>query len=228
MKKKKNKKYCKFIQIFDPKMWFHDFVKFTGMLPVLIDLRLKRIYLDKKTKGLYKGKYLISANHASFVDPIIIMNTFWARRVCFVATKVFFEKKFWKVVFRGFGCIEIDKESPTLKTFNEVGEKLARGHLVSVFPEGEVTNDTELHALKSGIVMMAVMNDAPILPIYIGKREKRIKRQVVVVGDKINPKDYIEGSMPTMDEVNNISNILLEKEQQLRNKFLELSEGKKK
>ena len=225
--KKKNKKYNKFVQIFDPKMWFHDFVKLTGMLPVLIDLRLKRIYLNKKPKGLFKGKYLISANHASFVDPIIIMNTFWSRRVCFVATKQFFIKKFWKVVFRGFGCIEIDKEAPTLKTFNEVGEKLARGHLVSVFPEGHVTNDTELHALKSGIVMMAVMNEAPILPIYIVKREKRIKRQVVMIGEKINPADYMAGAMPSIDEINNISNILLEKEKELKDKYESLKEKKR-
>ena len=225
--KKKNKKYNKFVQIFDPKMWFHDFVKFTGMLPVLIDLRLKRVYLDKKPKGLFKGKYLISANHASFIDPIIIMNAFWSRRVCFVATKQFFIKKFWKIVFRGFGCIEIDKEAPTLKTFNEVGEKLARGHLVSVFPEGHVTNDTELHALKSGIVMMAVMNEAPILPIYIVKREKRIKRQIVMIGEKINPADYMAGVMPSIDEINNISNILLEKEKELKDKYESLKEKKR-
>ena len=225
--KKKNKKYNKFVQIFDLKMWFHDFVKFTGMLPVLIDLRLKRVYLDKKPKGLFKGKYLISANHASFIDPIIIMNAFWSRRVCFVATKQFFIKKFWKVVFRGFGCIEIDKEAPTLKTFNEVGEKLARGHLVSVFPEGHVTNDTELHALKSGIVMMAVMNEAPILPIYIVKREKRIKRQIVMIGEKINPADYMAGAMPSIDEINNISNILLEKEKELKDKYESLKEKKR-
>lgn len=216
---KKDKKYNKFVQTFDPKMWFHDFVKLTGGLPVLVDLRIKKIFLNKKPKGFYKGKYIISANHASFIDPIIIMNAFWMRRVCFVATQDFFEKKIWNIVFRGFGCISINKNNPTLKTFNEVKEKLARGHLVSIFPEGEVTHDKELHALKSGIVMMAIMADSPILPIYIVKREKRIRRQVVIFGEKINYKDYVEGLMPTMDEINNISNLLLEKELELKNKY---------
>lgn len=220
----KEKKYNKFVKTFDPKMWFHDFVKFTGGLPVLIDLRLKRIYLNKKQKGLFKGKYIISSNHASFIDPIIIMNAFWTRRVCFVATKSFFEKKLWNLVFRGFGCIEIDKNNPTLKTFNEVKDKLARGHTVCIFPEGEVTNDEEIHALKSGIVMMAIMADAPILPIYIVKRKRRIRRQIVMIGEKINYKDYLKGSLPTMEEINNISNILLEKERELKNKYDSLNE----
>ena len=224
----KDKKYNKFVQTFDPKMWFHDFVKFTGGLPVLIDLRIKKIFLNNKTKGFYKGKYIISANHASFIDPIIIMNAFWMRRVCFVATQDFFEKKFWSLVFRGFGCIAINKNNPTLKTFNGVKEKLARGHLVSVFPEGEVTHDSEIHALKSGIVMMAVMADAPILPIYIVKREKRIKRQVVMIGDKINYKDYVAGIMPTMAEIDTISNLLLEKENELKNKYVSLVKEDKK
>ena len=67
--------------------------------------------------------------------------------------------------------------------------------------------------------MMAIMNDAPILPIYIGKREKRIRCQVVIIGDKINPKDYIAGPMATMDEINNLSNLLKEKEEELKFKF---------
>ena len=224
---KKDKKYNKLIQIFDPKMWFHDFVKYTGCLPVLIDLRLKRIYLNQKQKGLFREKYIISSNHASFIDPIIIMNAFWTRRVCFVATQDFFEKKFWKVVFKGFGCIAINKNNPTLKTFNEVKDKLARGHTVCIFPEGEVTSDSEIHALKSGIVMMAIMSEAPILPIYIGKREKRIHRQEVVIGEKINYKDYVKGTIPTMDEINTLSKVLLEKENELKDKYLKRLKGNK-
>ena len=224
---KKDKKYSKFVQIFDPKMWIHDFVKYTGCLPVLIDLRIKRVFRYGKPKGFLKGKYIVSSNHRSFIDPVIIMNAFWTRRVCFVATQDFFEKKFWNIVFKGFGCIPINKQSPTLKTFNGVKEKLDRGHLVCMFPEGEVTNDEELHSLKAGIVMLAIMNDAPILPIYIGKRDKWIKRQVVVFGEKINAKNYIKGAMPTMEEVNYLSNLLLEKENELKEKYMSLNKEKK-
>lgn len=212
---KEKKKINKFVKTFDPKMWFHDFVKVTGAIPAIIYLRLKRIFTGNK-KGLFRGSYIISSNHGTFIDPIIIMNAFWVRRVCFVATQDFFEKKFLNLLFRGFGCIPVDKNNPTLKTFNGVSEKLNRGHIVCIFPEGKVTKDSELHTLKSGIVMMAFMNEVPILPIYIAKKDKWYERQKVVIGEKIDIFSYIKGKMPTMDELNYLSILLLEKEKELK------------
>lgn len=210
----------KLAQVFDYRMWFHDFVKITGCLPVLIDLRIKNVFLNKKTKGWYKGKYLISSNHSTYSDPIIILNAMWRRRVGFVATKNFFKGKFLKAMFRGFGCIPVDKQNPTLQTFNDVKDMLNRGHLVCVFPEGEVTKDEEVHAFKAGIVMMAVMSEADILPVYIVKRENRFKRQIVMIGEKINYKEYVKGVIPTMDEIKFISELLLTKEKELKDNYI--------
>ena len=45
-------------KVFDPRMILIDFVKLTGALPTIIDLRMKKLYIDgKKPKGFYRGKY---------------------------------------------------------------------------------------------------------------------------------------------------------------------------
>ena len=67
-------KYNIFTKLFDYKMWFYDFVKFTGALPVIVDLRVKKIYLAKNKKKILRGKYIISSNHMSYSDPIIVSN----------------------------------------------------------------------------------------------------------------------------------------------------------
>ena len=73
LKKKKNKKVNKFIQIFDYKMFFYDIGKFFAILPTLLILRLKSYYINKKRqKGLFKGKTIIVSNHISYIDPGII------------------------------------------------------------------------------------------------------------------------------------------------------------
>lgn len=209
----------KLAKLFDPKKWFYDFVKFTGSIPVIIDLRMKRMYI-KKERGILKGKYIISSNHMSYSDPVIISAAFWERRVGFVATSELFESKFWSVFFKGVGCIPINKTNPSLQTFKEVKNNLDRGHITCVFPEGTVTRDESINTFKSGIVMMATIADADILPVYLAKRKKRIHRQVCVIGEKINYKDYVSGSFPTMSEIETITNVLLEKEKELENYYL--------
>ena len=93
-KKKKIPLICK---IFDPKCFFHDFVKWTGALPVVVYLRQKRHYINgKKQKGLFRGAAIIVSNHPGFFDPLIAMNAFWMKRCGFIATKDIFKNQFQK------------------------------------------------------------------------------------------------------------------------------------
>jgi len=213
---------AKLREIFDYKMFVFDILKLLGALPPLIDLRCKKIYINgEKTKDFFAGKYLISSNHTSYCDPVIISCAFWMRRVGFVATKELFATPFLDKLFHAFGCIPIDKENPSMETFKMVKDRLNRGHIVGVFPEGYVEKSEELGVFKSGIVMMAVMSGCDIVPIYIGKRRNRLKRQTVVIGEKIHLKDFFAGPFPGMNEVEKITAYLKEKENELEEKYLE-------
>lgn len=207
------------LKIFDYKMFFHDFVKITGAIPVICDLRIKRIYIKnkkvtKKPKNLYKGKFIIISNHKSYKDPVIILNTFWKRRISFIALDKFFETKLGNFIFKGFGCIKINRESPSLKTFKEVKNVLNRGHLIGIFPEGKIGKEEKIDNFKSGAVLFSLMNDCPIVPIYIAKRNHWYNRQRVYIGDKIYPDR--NNLSPSLDQINNFSKILREKELELK------------
>lgn len=228
LKKKKNKKVNKFIQIFDYKMFFYDIGKFFAILPTLLILRLKSYYINKKRqKGLFKGKTIIVSNHISYIDPVIISNAFWRRRVSFVATKEIFDVKIFGKVLKLFKCISIDKENVSVKTFKEVKDRLDRGHLVALFPEGEVERVEELAAFKSGVAMMALMSGASIVPMYIHKRTKWYKRQVVMIGEKINIKDYITSKIPSIEEMEKFTITLHKIEEKLKQECLKKVKGNK-
>lgn len=212
----KKKKVGFFAKLFDPRMWLFDFVKFTGAIPVIVDLRLKRIYENgKKPKGIYKGKYIVSANHSSTIDPVILFMTYWMRRLCCIATKEIFEIKFWGKFFLGCGCIPIDRENVSMKTFKTINRQIDHGHCVAVFPEGHINKEDNIGSFKSGIVMMAMMAKADIVPTYIAKRESRFNRQCVVIGNKIKLSDYITSPIPSIQEVDNLAKVLMEKEIEL-------------
>lgn len=223
MSKKKKKKPMMnlFCRIIDPRMWFFDFVKWTGALPLLLVLRTKIIYLHgKKPKGLLRGKILIASNHISYLDPIVVGNAVPWRRVGFVATKELIDKRPW--FFKGIGCIEIDKENPTVETFKLVKERLYRGHPVVVFPEGTISRNEEMRAFKTGIMMMAMMAESDIVPMYLGKRKTFKQRKVAIIGDRIKYADLFKTPFPSMDDLKQAALFLEEKEKELEDKYFKI------
>ena len=213
-----------FCRIFDPRMWFFDFVKWTGALPLMLVLRTKVIYLHgKRPKGLYRGKFIAASNHISFLDPIVVGTVIKLRRTTFVSTKELIDKRPW--FFKGIGCIEIDKDNPTVETFKEVKQMLYRGHPVVVFPEGTVVRDQDVQLFKTGIMMMAMMSEADIVPMYLGKRKTFKQRKVAIVGDRIKYSDLFKTPFPTMDDLKAAAKYLREKELELEAKFHELYKG---
>ena len=212
-KKKKIPLICK---IFDPKMFFYDFVKWTGALPVVLYLRQKRHYINgKKQKGLFRGSAIIVSNHPGFFDPLIVTNAFWTKRCGFIATTDIFKNKFQKKLFTSFGCIEVDKNNVSVSMFKKTINILNRGHSVIIFPEGHVVREENVQSFKSGAVFMAIVANVPIIPMYIIKRDKWWKRQQIIIGEKFFPKDYITSLIPSVEEIDNVTKLLQEKELEL-------------
>lgn len=214
---KKNNKRSKFQKIFDVKYFFFDFVKLTGIIPTVLFLRLKRYYISgKKPKAIFNGPFIVVSNHTTMIDPVIIMNTIWNRRVSFVATKELFDSKFGNFFFNSIRCIKIDKDNVSMQTFKSVKNVIERGHIASLFPEGHIESDDNIDNFKSGAVMFAVLCNVPIVQIYIKKREHWYNRQRVVISNKIEVKDLIKSKIPTVDEIAEITKLLEKQEQELK------------
>ena len=196
----------------------YDFVKVTGALPILLWLRPK-IYRPYGTKTLKKG-VLVSANHRSMLDPVIVHVIFPTRRMNCLATKDLFNTELKRRFFNQMHCIEVDKDNFTLSAFHEVVLRLQNEKMVVIFPEGGLNRDKEdtIHTFKSGAVLMAHKSKKPILPVYIVKREKWYHRQRIVVGEPFYVSESV-GAMPTLAEINVASDNLRKMEIELREYF---------
>lgn len=225
MKKKKDKKVSKFFQIFDYRIFGYEFIKITGGLPIVLWYRIKKIYVNKSQKKILNHQpYLIAPNHIGFTDIMIVANTFWNRRLRFVATKDLYTNKFRHFLFNKLcACIKVDKENVSMKTFKEVKDALNRGHCVPVFPEGTIAKDADsVIEYKSGVVLMSLVSKVPILPIYMEKRTKWYKRQRVVIGEFIDLTKYTTSPIPSMEEIKRLTIILHDEECKLKG-YLEKS-----
>ena len=195
------------------KYFVYDFVKWTGALPILLWLRNKTYYQSPLAKKKVKGGALISANHISMMDPVILSAKFWYRRLHMVATKYLFDTKRKKWFFKKILCIEIDKENVGINSIKEIVSTLKDGKAVTIFPEGHIAKNegNTMDTFKSGVILMAMQANVPIIPTLIIKREKWWHRQKVVVGD---PIVLPEGRL-NLEEIQKYCEILQTKEKEL-------------
>lgn len=185
---------------------------------MLLKLRTKVIYMGKKPK--IRGACLVSANHRGLIDPVIILTIFKWRRPIFLAAEVLYEKKWAARFFNLLHFIKTDRNNFSISAFHNAVDRLKAGKMVVIFPEGRI-NDEENNGVlpfKAGAAFIAHKANAPILPVYIIKRENEKERQKVVVGEPINLRDYV-GDTPSIAQLTDISRILRDKEFEMRDYY---------
>lgn len=193
----------------------YDLVKITGFVSALIWIRPKIYTLDGKKPKKIKGGMLISANHISFEDPIVILCAFWQRRIVSLATKDLYKNNLMKILLNSIHCIQVDKQNFSMSSLHAVFEYLEADKAVLIFPEGGVNlQNTEMSSFKSGAVLMAHRSKKPILPVYLIKTEKWYHRRKLVIGEPFDVAAAL-GDRPTMQDMARVSEDLRQKELEL-------------
>lgn len=174
--------------------------------------RMKRLCPDgSKYKGHLKGGAIIAANHTGFLDPFIMGTAFWYRRLFFLAAKEVMLNPFIEFLLKGMGCIKIDRDISDINAIRKCTDVLKEGRLLGMFPQGAINRDGEMDKIKSGAVLIALQAGVPIVPMFCAPKKHWWSRKVVVIGEPINCRDYCQKKFPSLADMENLSNILLEK-----------------
>ncbi len=178
-----------------------------SVLPPIFRLR-RRTPEGEKYRQKVKGGAIIAANHTSFADPFIVGVTFWRRRLHFLAAEAVMRNKCIAFLLRGVGAIKIDRAGADIEAISTCVKKLKQGYLLSVFPQGKITQSDDVETIKSGAVLMAVRANVPIIPIHIMPRKKWYKKREVIIGNPIDPKAFSNGKAPSVLHIKKISEAL--------------------
>lgn len=180
----------------------------SALIPIL---RVKRYTPDgKKYKEKMKGGAIIAANHTSFIDPFIVGITFWYRRMYFLVAEIVMQKsKLRALLLKGVGAIKIDRNGTDIEAVGKSVDKLKRGYLLTVFPQGEIHRNDDIESVKSGAVLLAFLAGTPIIPIHILPRKRWYNARTVIVGSPINPKDFCKKKILSPADMEKINNALI-------------------
>jgi 1-acyl-sn-glycerol-3-phosphate acyltransferase len=113
-----------------------------------------------------QGPVLLAPNHASYSDPPIIG---WATpRILWFMTKAhLFKTPLLAPLMRAFHAFPVDVDGVDREALRFSEELVRAGRVLCIFPEGGVSDDGRLQALKPGIGLIALRTGAPIVPVAL-------------------------------------------------------------
>ena len=126
-----------------------------------IFMRVKNKHYIKKGQA-----YVIVPNHSSYVDIVILYQTF-TQYFVFMGKKELADIPVFNIFFKKMN-IPVDRKSRIdgKRAMDRCGEELDKGHSVVVFPEGTISeNVPEMLRFKNGAFKLAIEKQMPVIPI---------------------------------------------------------------
>ena len=158
-----------------------------------------------------KGAFILSPNHYSEIDPIVIGAMTWhmGRLPRFMAKASLFKIPVVKWLLNASGQIPVDRSGVVGSTgdgnpMGAAAELIQRDACVIIYPEGSLTRDPDLWPMrgKSGAIRLALEGGIPIYPVaHWGTQElmprygKKIrpfprKRITIAIGDPLDLSEF--------------------------------------
>jgi long-chain acyl-CoA synthetase len=153
-----------------------------------------------------EGPYLLCSNHQSYLDPLLLTGLLPYRifRDTFaLGTSDIFGKGFMRRLARWLRVVVLDPDANLVPAMRAGAFGLSLGHILILYPEGERTNDGKLRTFRKGAAILAIHEQAPIVPIAIEgfyeawprhKRFPKIAELRMIFGKPIQPPPVSDAS----------------------------------
>lgn len=122
--------------------------------------RLQPIHIELPEKG----GCILACNHVSGLDPLVLIAA--ARRpLRFMIAREEYERFGLQWLFRGVGCIPVERSGRPELALREALRKLQAGEVLAIFPHGRMHLDSDPpRKLKKGVAWLAEQADVPVIP----------------------------------------------------------------
>jgi long-chain acyl-CoA synthetase len=181
---------------------------------------MQMVALDRfhlKVRGIEKlpknGPYIISSNHESYLDPLILASILPAEvffKLFAVGTSDIFGKGLMRRLARSLKVMVLDPDANLVPAMRAGAFGLRHGNILILYPEGERSIDGTPKIFKKGAAILSVHLQVPIVPVAIegfydawprNKPFKGFAPLEIVFGDPIYPPAEAEASEAVYEEL---------------------------
>lgn len=139
------------------------------------------------------GGVILAANHASYLDPPVV-GAGLDRGINYLARQSLFRFPLVGRLLRSWNSVPVDREGGGARGLKIILDRLLGGAGIILFPEGTRSYDGKLQPAHSGIGLVVVKSNAPVVPVRVfgsheawGRNQKlpRPKRITVKYGEPL-------------------------------------------
>jgi 1-acyl-sn-glycerol-3-phosphate acyltransferase len=113
------------------------------------------------------GAVVVVSNHISGLDPLLMVAAS-RRPLRFMIAREQYERFGLRWLFRGAGCIPVDRATNPEKALRQAFKALREGEVVALFPHGKIHLDSDPpRKIKAGAARLALITQSPIVPLRI-------------------------------------------------------------
>ena len=127
--------------------------------------------------------------------------------------EILYRKKFLALFLKMMGGIYVNRDVHDLSCLDKSNEILSKGGKVLIFPEGRIPKKDEERPLefKPGAAILALMSEAPIIPIYTNGIYFTKKRVRVIIGTPIKIGNLIDKNLSEKENIDIVNKVIKEK-----------------
>jgi 1-acyl-sn-glycerol-3-phosphate acyltransferase len=146
---------------------FYNIVVLTGRFPFWVSSRPTILHADRIPRT---GGFLLASNHSSHYDiPALMRST--PRNLDFLSITELFARPLMGWFFGHMNAFPLERSRSDPKTVRIILDRLARGRVVAMFPEGRLCSGAEsvVHGapFQPGVAGIARLANVPIVPVVV-------------------------------------------------------------
>ncbi len=175
--------------------------------------------IGKEKLNKLDGKYILCANHLSFMDPVFLMISH-IMPICFMAKAELFKNKIANYIFSSLGAFSVKRGKGDKSALNNAVQILENNGVLGIFIEGTRSKTGDFLRPKSGAAFLANVSKSPVVPICITgvSKDNKIhifKKTIIKYGEPIMPHE-LNINEGTRLELKNATNLIMDKIKELR------------
>ena len=109
------------------------------------------------------GPAILVCNHTSGLDPFLIQSV-CPRVITWMMAKEFYDMPGVNLAFRLIGAIPVARSGRDTFATRSAIRALHEGQVLGIFPEGRIERERALMPFQTGVAMMAIKTEVPIVP----------------------------------------------------------------
>jgi long-chain acyl-CoA synthetase len=153
-----------------PQPFIETFWFLVSRLAQIVALDLFRLRVSGLENLPAKGPYIISSNHQSYLDPVVMAGVLpenILRDSFAVGTSEIFGQGIMKRLARLLRVVVLDPDANLVPAMRAGAFGLRHGRVLLLYPEGERSMDGPPKTFKKGAAILSIHLQAPIVPVAI-------------------------------------------------------------